>query len=168
MTRRRKQPKESRGSDRESIGFCRRREKRRRIESFLAGNDVGLVSVSLDDSGTSCDQDGVLDRDESGKLKITLKNVGINVLSAATLKVTSPIPGVTIGNNGVVTLPAFGPFATASAEFPVSLAGVLGVQNLRFELEIDDASLVSRPVRGSASLSSRRASVSRIERPSPA
>jgi large repetitive protein len=121
------------------------------VESFISGNDVGLVSVSLDDSVSSCDNDGVLDRDESGKLKITLKNVGINMLSGATLKVSSTVPGVTIGNNGTVTLPAFGPFSTASAEFPVSLSGVLGVQNLAFDFEIDDASLVTRPVRAGAS-----------------
>lgn len=121
------------------------------IESFLSGNDVGLVAVTLDDAIASCDQDGVLDRDESGKLTVTLKNVGINQLSGATLKVTSPVPGVTIGNGGTVTLPAFGPFATATAELPVSLAGVLGIQTLRFELEVDDPTLVTRPARAAAS-----------------
>jgi transposase len=40
MKSRRKQPRESRPSGRESVGFRRRREKRRKIESFLAGKPL--------------------------------------------------------------------------------------------------------------------------------
>jgi large repetitive protein len=121
------------------------------VESFASGNDVGLVSVTVDDSGMSCDHDGILDRDESGKLKITLKNVGIQTLNGATLKVSSAIAGVTVGANGTAILPPFGPFSTVSAELPVSLSGVLGVQNLKFEIEVDDPSLITRPVKMAAS-----------------
>src|SRR5438132_2991921 len=40
MRSRRKPPKESRPTERESIGFRRRREKRQKVEAFLAGKPL--------------------------------------------------------------------------------------------------------------------------------
>lgn len=120
------------------------------VESFAAGSDVDVVSVAIDDAATGCDKDGLLDRDETALLKVTLKNVGINTLFGATLKVSSTSGGVSLGGGGLLALPAFGPFQTVSAELPVSLVGVLGTQSLKFDLEVDDPSLaVTRPVKAS-------------------
>lgn len=46
MTSRRKQPREPRGAGRESVGFRRRREKRRRVEVFLSGKPL-IAGIDL-------------------------------------------------------------------------------------------------------------------------
>ena len=113
------------------------------VESFLSGNDVGVVQVTLDDSAQGCDHDGVLDANETGVLKVALKNTGTGPLGAVRVQVRSASPGVTVGQGGSVQVAPFGPFATTVATVPVSLGDASTVQLLTFDLEVSDPTLVA-------------------------
>ncbi|MBX7116016.1 MAG: myxosortase-dependent M36 family metallopeptidase [Myxococcaceae bacterium] len=110
-------------------------------ESFLTGNAFEVIDVKLDDSVMACDQDGALDNEEKGKLKITLKNVGVGPLNALTGSVTTASSGVTIVGNGQLTFAAMPPFTTQVVEVPVSLNGLKGIQAIEFDLEVNEPGL---------------------------
>lgn len=112
-------------------------------ESFAMGNDVEVIGFKLDDSVKSCDQDGALDNEESGKLKVTLKNTGVGALNALSVTVSSTSAGVTVMGNGQLTATAMPPFSTQTVEVPVTLAGVKGVTGIEFNLDLGDPSLPS-------------------------
>ncbi|MBS1152842.1 MAG: Peptidase, (Fungalysin) family, partial [Myxococcaceae bacterium] len=117
------------------------------IESFITGNDLAIVSVKLDDAITSCDQDGILDNYETGRLLITVKNVGTGALTATTGTVTTSSPFVTLGNGGQVTFPASQPFGVVSASVEVSLKNVAGSGGVTFGVSLTDPTLaVAGPV----------------------
>jgi hypothetical protein len=46
------------------------------VENFDYKGATGFVDATIDDSGTSCDRDGNLDVNETGKLTVTIKNTG--------------------------------------------------------------------------------------------
>ena len=50
------------------------------VESYEVGGDLGIVSVSLEDSVAPCDGDGRLDAGETGLLTLSLKNRGLSRL----------------------------------------------------------------------------------------
>jgi len=111
------------------------------IESFITGNDLAVVSVKLDDALTSCDNDGILDNNEIGKLTISLKNVGTGAMNATTALVTTTSPGVTIPNGGLITFPASQPFGVVIGSLEVSLKDVVGSSGLTFSIAVNDPSL---------------------------
>ena len=53
------------------------------VESFVTGADVAIDRIVLDQSKTDCDQDGVLDNDEEGRLLVTIRNTGNKDLTLA-------------------------------------------------------------------------------------
>ncbi len=111
------------------------------IESFITGNDLAVVSVKLDDALTSCDNDGLLDNNETGKLTITVKNVGTGAMNATTAIVSTGTPGVTFPNGGLVTFPASQPFGVVIGSLEVSLKGIVGSAGLTFSIALNDPSL---------------------------
>ncbi len=115
-------------------------------ESFIVGNAAAITGVALDDATSACDHDGTLDAKESGLLSVTVKNVGIGALTAATLQVGTATQGLTMGGSGPLTLPALAPFASATVKIPVSLGDVKGVTPALFTLSVTDPSLVGAPV----------------------
>ncbi len=92
------------------------------VEDFVAGNDVQFASATLDDDDVLCDRDGVLDVGERGTLSVTLRNVGLDALTATTATVTANVPGVTIAP---LTFATTQPLATATAQTFISLPGTL-------------------------------------------
>ncbi|MGV3624048.1 MAG: myxosortase-dependent M36 family metallopeptidase [Archangium sp.] len=87
-------------------------------EDFNAGNDLQLVSASLDDEAFFCDHDGTLDVGEQGRLRLTIRNTGADTLMATTATVTTNLPGATVGT---FTFPSVAPLQTATAEATVQL-----------------------------------------------
>ncbi len=65
-------------------------------ESYADGNGAAIVSIKVDDSGNSCDHDGVLDQGETGVVTVTIKNLGVGDLAATHLAVTTDSPGVAV------------------------------------------------------------------------
>jgi MYXO-CTERM domain-containing protein len=91
------------------------------VESYAVKGDIRYMSTSLDDSFKSCDRDGYLDANEEGLLTIKLVNNGVSDLTKTTITVQTSVPGVTLENNGVVTLPRLEPFKETTVHLKVTL-----------------------------------------------
>jgi hypothetical protein len=112
------------------------------VESYDAVPEIAFVSNTIDDSVASCDHDGVLDSGDTGKLTVTIKNVGTSSLINTTATITSSTPGVSFPNGNVINMPASDPVATVSGSLNVAYAaGIAGVQQLDFSIEIYDPTL---------------------------
>jgi hypothetical protein len=113
------------------------------VESQAAGDDVALVSVSLDDSTTApCGPTGVLAAGGAGLLTVTVRNVGPDVLSATTATVGSVAAGLGFPGGTILTFGAMAPGAIATSTLPVTLAAsVSGIQALTLTLTVSDAAM---------------------------
>jgi hypothetical protein len=118
------------------------------VESHACGGALALVSASLEDDLVSCDDDGALDRGETGMLRIALSNVGSAVLSSITATVTSANPYVAFPAGNVVPLPAAAPFATTEATIPVMLTGAAGIQDVVLSIAYGDPEAVPQASAG--------------------
>ncbi len=120
------------------------------VESFTAkGTDLDLVGYRLHDDVSSCDQDGILDDGETGKLVVTIKNTGFSDLTGATATVRSDVPGLTFANGGKITFPAAKPFQTASASVDVSMTGQAQIAPYTLAISLTDPELaVPRTITG--------------------
>ena len=116
-------------------------------ESYFCGNDVTLTTAALDDSVASCDEDGVLDNVEIGRLSFTAKNVGVGALSATTATVASSNPHVSFPHGATVSLGGSAPFGTLSGSVDVELSGASGIEVADFTITFDDSGLPA-PVAG--------------------
>ncbi|AKU95579.1 Chitinase [Labilithrix luteola] len=105
------------------------------VESFSAtGTNIEFVGSRLFDDMKSCDQDGILDDGETGKLVVTVKNTGLSDLTTATATVTTDVPGLTVANGGKISFPPAKPFQTVSASVDVSMS--TQTQSLPYALTI--------------------------------
>ncbi|MBN8467152.1 myxosortase-dependent M36 family metallopeptidase [Corallococcus exiguus] len=97
-------------------------------ESFAAGGNLEVTSITLTDGIAGCDQDGILDIGEQGELKITVRNVGGNGLSAfsGTVSSTSTTATVEFPNGGAINVPALSRGASATITVPVNVTAVSG------------------------------------------
>jgi MYXO-CTERM domain-containing protein len=90
-------------------------------DNGLKGNVV-VTAVALDDGVTSCDGDGQLDAEETGRLTVTFRNVGMTALDASQFEVTSASPGVSFPAGATDDAPPVEPYGTGTATFRVALA----------------------------------------------
>jgi len=95
------------------------------VESYQSGATLEVVSVKLDDSVTGCDKDGVLDAGETGRLLVTVRNVGDAAISgfSATAAFNGSSEGVVAAFESGETLsfPAIGRGEMVTASVPVTL-----------------------------------------------
>ncbi len=112
-------------------------------ESFEVGNEVSITQVALDDSGESCDADGTLDAEETGVLRVTVRNIGVGALNDGTVSVNSSEEGLSFPDGASKALPALEPYASVTLEFPVALALVKGVRLTTIGVEVAQASLLN-------------------------
>ncbi|MFZ5438727.1 MAG: myxosortase-dependent M36 family metallopeptidase [Myxococcota bacterium] len=115
-------------------------------ESFTVGNALSITGVTLDDSGMSCDRDGVLDANEQGVMTVTVRNTGTGVLSTTQVSITSTTPGISFPSGATQTMPSTAPFATATLRFAVALGDVAMPQPGAFTVTAGDGSLAMGPV----------------------
>jgi uncharacterized protein (TIGR03382 family) len=110
------------------------------VENFDVGVNVELVSaVFADDVATgSCDKDGVLDDGETGRIIITVRNVGSKVADGTSVTVLSTSSGVTVGNGGSVRLPPIPIAEEAQVSVPVSYRGTAKERIVRFDIAFRD------------------------------
>lgn len=78
-------------------------------------------SWELDDSQTSCDEDGFLDVNEVGKLTISLRNVGMDLLKATTVEVKSMDDALVVDSTGALPVSDIEIDKDATIEVPVRL-----------------------------------------------
>lgn len=114
------------------------------VESYVAtGTDLEIVGTKLADDVRSCDQDGILDDNETGKLVVTIKNVGLSEITTATATVTTATAGLAVANGGKIAFPAVKPFQTVSASVDVSLRTDGGVLPYAFAISVTDPALAN-------------------------
>lgn len=95
-------------------------------ESFAAGGNLEVTSITLADTAGGCDQDGVLDVGEQGELKITVRNVGGTGLSAfqGTVSTTSTTATLQFPSGTTISIPALSRGAEKTITVPVNLTAV--------------------------------------------
>jgi len=110
-------------------------------ESFIQGGDLSFVSATLDDSNGSCDNDGIFDNNEGGKLTITLRNTGDIHLSATTGTVSTTNPNVVIAGGGALTFGPSDPYGLTTATVGVTMTGAAGIQTVDLNVSFNDPAL---------------------------
>jgi hypothetical protein len=119
------------------------------VENMDFKGALGFVEAKLDDSVTSCDKDGVLDSNETGKLTVTVKNSGWVKLTKTQIKATSTDPNVTFGMPG----PEMGtmePFATTTVTVNVTAkAGIAKKSVIPITITMTDSEAAKDSVQAS-------------------
>jgi MYXO-CTERM domain-containing protein len=109
------------------------------VEGFSVESNVDFVDMTFDDSIASCDQDGLLDADERGEVKVTVRNSGVATLTNTQATVSSLFSGVQFPNGATVSFGSIPPFATATATIEIALdAGVKEIEHLPLQVDITD------------------------------
>jgi len=114
------------------------------IEDFAAGPELQFDSATFDDSLGGCDQDGVVDHGEYGKLTVTLRNTGTTTLAATTAVISSTSPDVWYPSGTTLTFPTIVAGATATASLRVAyVPTVTGIQQVDFQISYTDPQLTA-------------------------
>ncbi|WP_394826863.1 M36 family metallopeptidase [Pendulispora albinea] len=90
------------------------------VENFDMRGKLTIVDAKLDDSISSCDDDGVLDAGETGKLTVRVRNLGWQNLRSSKLNVSTTDPSVTFTNNGQATIRSIDPYGIATVTVTVA------------------------------------------------
>ncbi|UQA57690.1 M36 family metallopeptidase [Polyangium aurulentum] len=93
------------------------------VESYEAKGAMSSLSATLDDAVQSCDSDGRLDAQETGRVMISITNTGVADLTDAEATVTAQKPGIKFPNGSSVKFGPIAPFATGKAWVDVALDG---------------------------------------------
>jgi hypothetical protein len=89
-------------------------------ENFDFKGTLAFVNAKIDDSGNSCDKDGNLDANESGKLTIEVRNGGWLKLTNTQVKATTTNPDITFANGGTTDVVSVDPFGTATVSLGIT------------------------------------------------
>lgn len=116
------------------------------VENFDVGNSLAVTRVALDDSTHGCDNDGVLDANETGVLAVQVRNIGIGAIAAAQFSVSAAVEGLTFPSGTTATLPNLAPFEVTTVKLPVALGNVAGIKRGSVTVSLADASLLKSPV----------------------
>lgn len=116
-------------------------------EDFTAaGGLYKLVELSVDDTAEDCDDDGVLDSNETGTLTLKLMNVGTRRLTNSRASLVTATPGFALPPNAL-PLPASDPFTVVTVTAPVSLGGAAtGALAAGVDVRVTDATLATQPL----------------------
>ncbi|MCP3101855.1 myxosortase-dependent M36 family metallopeptidase [Myxococcus sp. K15C18031901] len=111
------------------------------VESYQTGNTLEVVSVKVDDTVAGCDKDGVLDAGETGRLLVTVRNVGGAAISSFTANAAfnGSSAGVvaSFGSGSTLSFPALGRGEAVTASIPVSLEQAPAAANTLASLGVD-------------------------------
>lgn len=118
------------------------------VEDFSTDPQLSFESATLDDSPGSCDDDGVLDAGEYGKLTVTLRNLGANASTQTTATVGTTSPDIWYPDGTTLTFPSVPSGGAATASVRVAyLRTVTGIQQLDFHVDFADPQLTGTPTR---------------------
>lgn len=103
-------------------------------ESYLVGNSLRLSDLSLHEGLPACDGDGVIDSDEGGELRVTVRNLSVTALPAgsATLTMSADEPGVSFPDGMSLPLPPLAAFEETVMTVRVALGHLLGPRTVVF------------------------------------
>src|SRR5690606_8087984 len=109
------------------------------VEDFDNAGVLNITGATISEV-TACDNDGVVDTDEVGKVNVTVFNSGIGYLPNTTVQVTSATPGVTFPNGNTVTISNINPGASAVGSVNVALAaGTTAITDADFSISVTNA-----------------------------
>lgn len=92
------------------------------VEDFEVRGRGVIVGATLDDSLESCDQDGVVDVGERGRLALDIFNGGVAALPAGTIvEVVDPDPALVFPNGPTAVVPALAAWETATVAIEVAV-----------------------------------------------
>lgn len=91
------------------------------VEDFATQARILAGPLTLDDGFYSCDDDGVLDAQERGRVSFTVSNGGPAPMTGAVVTLTSTTPGVVFPDGARIPLPTIDPFQTETIELPVDI-----------------------------------------------
>ncbi|MDC0668906.1 M36 family metallopeptidase [Nannocystis radixulma] len=113
------------------------------VEDFELRGRGAILSATLDDSLDSCDHDGVVDRDELGRLEVEVMNSGMAPLPAGTtLEVVAPPAGLAFPDGPAVSVPELAPMQQHTVTIPVAVTDDLAAPTrvaLDLRLTVSDA-----------------------------
>jgi hypothetical protein len=90
------------------------------VENFDFKGNLAFVGAKVDDSAASCDNDGNLDANESGKLIIEVRNSGWLKLTKTQVKATTTHPDITFTNDGATEVVSVDPYGTATLSLGIT------------------------------------------------
>jgi uncharacterized repeat protein (TIGR01451 family) len=121
------------------------------VEDFNVGPEALLESASFDDSLGSCDNDGVVDHGEYGKVTVTVRNAGITPLTNTTVDFATSSAGMWFPSGTQAVIPTIAVGQTGSASVRVALPPTsTGIQQVDFQVTATNVSLPA-PLSGVAS-----------------
>jgi hypothetical protein len=110
------------------------------IESFTFGAAVVAGGAVLDDGvAPVCSADGFLDDGETGRLRLTVENIGNVSTGALSATVSTSTAGLTLSNGGSVQIPPLPIQGTTEVSLPVIAQGLSGITALSFSVQVEDA-----------------------------
>lgn len=110
------------------------------VESYTLAPLLQVGDWSIDDSASSCDDDGVLDAGERGFVSVTVLNAGPVASLAGTLDISSKLTGVTFPEGATVTVPPVPSFGSVEVSIPIALDFSLsGFQRLDLNVAVTSA-----------------------------
>jgi MYXO-CTERM domain-containing protein len=122
------------------------------VESTAVKPRLEIGEIRLDDAVRSCDDDGFLDGDERGNLKLTILNAGPVAAAGTTVTVTSSTAGLTFPAGASATIPTIAPFSSAQVTLEVALdPSVTQIEQVNLDVQVNNADACAAMVTGSAS-----------------
>ncbi|MEZ4404246.1 MAG: M36 family metallopeptidase [Kofleriaceae bacterium] len=122
------------------------------VEDFMLRGNLAIGAITIDDSGVSCDNDGLLDAGETGQVAVTLINHGSAALTGTTITVSTTTPGVTIvaPSRGVG---AIAPLTSAVETFTIRMAPTVTTATpIAIAVEATDAGACTATVTAAATI----------------
>jgi len=116
------------------------------VESFEVKARHGFVSATIDESVKSCDSDGILDAEETGKVTVTVANMSGFALKNTTANVTTATPGVVFPNGLSAVIPDIPPYGAATVAIDISLdksVSSIGKVEVAIDLVNNDSCIAS-------------------------
>ena len=96
-----------------------------------------ILTAKVDDSLASCDDDGIIDVGEVGRVQLTLYNAGAELLPAgAIVEVHQPDPALVFPDGPSLLAPSLEALSSADLELPISIAAIQEYRPLTLTLRL--------------------------------
>ncbi|HVK65966.1 MAG TPA: M36 family metallopeptidase, partial [Polyangium sp.] len=106
-------------------------------ESYELLPAPAILSVEINDSVLSCDNDGILDNGEIGHVVVVVRNQGWQPLAGSTVTVSSTNPDVSFPSGTSVAVPTTDALASTTVTFPIALAdSVAAITDLQLKVDL--------------------------------
>ena len=104
-------------------------------QDFNLSPRLAIAGVTVDDSVASCDDDGWLDGQERGRVRVVIGNPGAAPLGGAQVTVSSSSTGVSFPDGATVAVPTVPPTETREVSVEVALAAQADIGDISVQVE---------------------------------